>query len=540
MAGLATTLGSGAMTNSLSDLEEAQVIFVFGSNTTENHPVLGMKLRKMARTRGTKIVVVDPRRIDLVEEAVLHLPLLPGTDIALINAMANVIVKEELYDKAFVSEKTEGFEELLKVIEKYTPEEAERITGVKAEDIIKAARLYARAESAAILYCMGITQHAKGTDNVMALSNLALLCGHIGKPGTGVNPLRGQNNVQGACDVGGLPEVFPGYQKVDDPEARKKFESLWGAKLPSEPGLTLGEMVEAMLEGKIKALYIMGENPLLSDPNLHHVEEALSKLELLVVQDIFLTDTANFAHVVLPSCSFAEKDGTFTNTERRVQRVRKALEPKGEAKEDWWIISELSKRLGYPMDYSSAEEIFEEIRKATPQYAGITYKRLEREGIHWPCPSEDHPGTPILHVEKIARGKGLLVPVEYQPPQETPDSDYPFTLITGRSYYHYHTGTMTRRSKVSSHYVPEPFVEINPADAQELGIADGDLVRISSRRGQIEARAKVSERVKKGEIFSTFHFSEARVNLLTTDQMDPVAKIPELKVCAVKISKAEG
>ena len=309
---MATTLGSGAMTNSLGDLEEAEVVLVFGSNTTENHPVFGMKLRRMARTKGTKIVVVDPRRIDLVEEAVLHLPLRPGTDIALINAMANVIVKEGLYDKAFVSDNTEGFEEFLKVIERYTPEEAERITGVKAEDIVRVARLYARAERAAILYCMGITQHAKGTDNVMALSNLALLCGHIGKPGTGINPLRGQNNVQGACDMGGLPNVFPGYQRVNDPEARKKFESLWGVKLPSEPGLTLGEMMEAILEGKVKALYIMGENPLLSDPNLHHVEEALSKLELLVVQDIFFTDTARFAHVVLPSCAFAEKDGTFS------------------------------------------------------------------------------------------------------------------------------------------------------------------------------------------------------------------------------------
>jgi len=526
------------MTNSLGDLEEAEVLMVVGSNTTENHPVLGMKLRRLVRTKGAKLIVVDPRRIDLVEEAVLHLPLRPGTDVALTNTMANVIVKEGLYAKAFVAENTEGFEEFLKAVERYTPEEAERITGVKAEQIVRAARLYAQASKAAILYCMGITQHSKGTDNVKALSNLALLCGHIGRPGTGINPLRGQNNVQGACDMGGLPNVYPGYQRVDDPEVRKKFEALWGVELSPEPGLTLGEMMEAILAGKVKALYIMGENPLLSDPNLHHVEEALAKLELLVVQDIFLTETARFAHVVLPSCAFAEKDGTFTNTERRVQRVRKAVEPKGEAREDWWIISELSRRLGYAMNYRSSEEIFEEIRKATPQYAGITYRRLETQGIHWPCPSEDHPGTPILHAGKIARGKGLLVPVEYRPPYESPDSEYPFILITGRNYYHYHTGTMTRRSKVSNYYVPEPFVEINPLDAQELGISEGDLIRIVSRRGQIEARAKVSERVKRGEVFSTFHFSEARVNLLTTDKMDPVAKIPELKVTAVRIEKA--
>jgi len=537
VAGLATTLGSGAMTNSLMDIEEAELIMVLGSNTTENHPVLGMKLKRLVRSKGTKLIVVDPRRIDLVEDAVLHLALRPGTDIVLLNAMLNVIITEGLYDKEFVSEHTEGFEGLCEAVKKYTPEMAQEITGVRKEDIIAAARLYAKAKRAAILYCMGITQHTKGTDNVKALSNLALVCGHIGKPGTGINPLRGQNNVQGACDMGGLPQFLPGYQRVDDPEVRRKFEGLWGVSLPSEPGLTLVEMMDAILEGKVKALYIMGENPLLSDPNLHHVEEALAKLELLVVQDIFFTDTCKFAHVVLPSCSFAEKDGTFTNTERRVQRVRKALEPKGEAMEDWRIICELSQRLGYPMGYRSAEEIFEEIRKAVPQYAGITYRRLEKEGIHWPCPSEEHPGTPILHVGKPARGKGLLVPVEYRPPHETPDEDYPFLLITGRDYYQYHTGTMTRRSKVSNYYLPEPLLEVNPLDAQELGISEGDTVKVISRRGQVELKVKLSQRVKKGEVFSTFHFSEARVNLLTSSELDPVAKIPEFKVTAVRIEK---
>lgn len=537
VAGLAATLGSGAMTNSMDDIEDAEVILIVGSNTTENHPVFGMKIRKLARMKGTKLVVVDPRRIDLVDDAVLYLPIKPGTDIALVNAMLNVIIREELYDKKFVEENTEGFEDLVKVVEKYTPELAEEITGVPRDDIVVAARMYAKAERAAIIYCMGVTQHTKGTDNVKSLSNLALVCGHIGKPGTGVNPLRGQNNVQGACDMGGLPVFYPGYQRVDVEDVKRKFEKLWNAKLPTEPGLTVVEMGHAALEGNLKALYIMGENPLITDPDLHHMEEALKKLDFVVVQDIFFTDTCNFAHVVLPSSAFSEKDGTFTNTERRVQRVRRALKPKGEAKEDWKIISELSERLGYPMPYKNAEEIFEEIRKATPQYAGITYKRIDKVGIQWPCPTEDHPGTPILHVGKIARGKGLLVPVEYKPPKEQPDREYPFVLVTGRNYYQYHTGTMSRKCKVLNYGAPEPVLEIHPVDAHVLNIADNELVRVVGRRGNIELKAKLSDRVKRGEVFSTFHFNEARVNILTGSELDPVAKIPEFKVTAVRIEK---
>ncbi len=540
MAGLATTLGSGAMTNNLADIEEAEVALVIGSNTTENHPVFGMKLRRLARSKDLKIIVVDPRRIDLVDDAFLYLPIKPGTDIALINGMLHVIIKEGLYNKEFVESQTEGFDELVKVVERYTPEEAEKITGVKKEDIEKAARLYATANRASIIYCMGVTQHAKGTDNVKALSNLALVCGHIGKPGAGVNPLRGQNNVQGACDMGGLPVFYPGYQRVDSDEVRRKFEKLWNAKLSSEPGLTVVEMTNAILAGNLKALYIMGENPLLTDPNLHHLEEALSKLELLVVQDIFFTETCNFAHVVLPSCSFAEKDGTFTNTERRVQRVRRAIRPIGESREDWKIVAEISSRLGYKMEYQKAEDIFEEIRKATPQYAGITYRRLEKGGIQWPCPAEDHPGTPILHVGKIARGKGLIAAVEYKPPVETPDQDYPLVLITGRNYYQYHTGTMSRKSKVSNYFFSTPILEVNPADAIALGLSDNDRVKVKSRRGEVELRVKITDRVKRGEVFSTFHFNEARINLLTVDVLDPVAKIPELKVSAVKVEKVEG
>jgi len=537
VAGLAATLGSGAMTNSLGDIEEAEVIFLVGSNTTENHPVLGMKLRRLARYEGKKFIVADPRKIELAELATLYLPIRPGTDIALINGMMHVILREGWHDQEFIQEQTEGFEEFRKVVEKYTPEYVESITGVPASDIEQAAKLYGTAQRASIIYCMGITQHTKGTDNVKSLANLALLCGNIGKPGTGINPLRGQNNVQGACDMGGLPATFPGYQAVTNEELRKKFERAWGVSLPSNVGLTVVEMGDAAVDGRLKALYVMGENPVLSDPNLHHLEEALSKLELLVVQDIFFNDTCKYAHVVLPSACFAEKDGTFTNTERRVQRVRKALDPPGDAKDDWWIISEVARRMGYEMNYGSAEEIFEELRTVTPQYAGITYQRLEKQGIQWPCPTEDHPGTPILHVGKIARGKGLFTPIEYRPAAEQPDEEYSFVMMTGRSYYHYHTGTMTRKCVVCNYFVPEPYLEMNPEDAGELGIEDGNIVKVLSRRGEIELKVKLTPRVKRGEVFSTFHFSEARVNLLTGASFDPICKIPEFKVTAVRVVK---
>ncbi|SFM89263.1 formate dehydrogenase major subunit [Thermodesulforhabdus norvegica] len=526
------------MTNSIEDIDQGEVILVIGSNTTENHPVIGMRIRRAVRQKGVKLIVADPRKIDLAHEAHIYLPIRPGTDIALVNAMMHVILKEGLHDQAFIDEHTEGFEDLRRVVEKYTPEYAAEITGVKAEDIIAAARMYGSAGRAAIVYCMGITQHTKGTDNVKSLANLALICGNIGKPGSGINPLRGQNNVQGACDMGGLPATYPGYQPVNNPDVKKKFEAAWGVKLSDKVGLTVVEMGHAALDGRVKAMYVMGENPALSDPDLHHLQEAFKKLDLLIVQDIFFNDTCRYAHVVLPSASFAEKDGTFTNTERRVQRVRRALDPPGEARDDWWIISQVASRLGYPMSYESAEEIFEEIRKVTPQYAGITYKRIEKCGIQWPCPSEDHPGTPILHVGKIARGRGLLTPIEYRPPVEQPDSEFPFVLTTGRNYYHYHTGTMTRRSRVSNYYVPEPYLEMNPYDAEEMGISDGEVVKVMSRRGEIAVKVKISDRVKRGEVFSTFHFSEAAANILTIAELDPVAKIPEFKVTAVRIEKA--
>lgn len=537
MVGLATTLGSGAMTNSIADLKEADLYLVTGSNTTETHPVIGMLLRHRARFNGTKIIVVDPRKIDLVEEACLHLQPKPGDDIAWLNGFAHVIIQEKLYNKPFIEQHTEGFEALKEKVSHYTPEVVEEITGIPKDRLINAARMYATAKNAAILYCMGITQHSRGTDAVKAISNLALLCGQVGKPGSGVNPLRGQNNVQGACDMGCLPTVYPGYQGVTIKEFKDKFESAWGVPLSDKPGLTVVEMSEAAYEGKIKALYIMGENPLVTDPDLSHLKKAYGKLELLVVQDIFLTETGKLAHVVLPSRSFLEKDGTFVNTERRVQRVRKVIHGPRGARTDWEIISELSSRFGYAMDYQDPEEIFEEIRKVTPQYAGITYERLESGGLQWPVPDTTHPGTPFLHKGRIVRGKGLFVPVDHTPPPEVPDKDFPFIMSTGRDYYHYHAGSMTRKVRLLNEICPESLVEMNPSDAEKLGIKEGDQIKVIGRRGEFTSKVKVTEKVSKGVIFAKFHFAEAPVNLLTNTILDPESKIPDLKVSTVRVEK---
>lgn len=540
MVGLATTLGSGAMTNSIEDLKEADLYLVTGSNTTETHPVIGMLLRNRARFHGAKIIVVDPRKIDLVEEADLWLQPKPGDDIAWLNGLAHIIIKENLYNKPFIDQHTESFEAVKERVSRYTPEFVEKITGIPKDQLIRAARMYGSAKNAAILYCMGITQHSKGTDGVKAISNLALLCGQLGKPGSGVNPLRGQNNVQGACDMGCLPTVYPGYQGVALKELRDKFESHWEAPLSEKPGLTVVEMSQAAYEGKIKAIYIMGENPMVTDPDLSHLKKAYAKLELLVVQDIFLTESAQVAHVVLPSLSFLEKDGAFVNTERRVQRVRKALNGPEGARADWEIICDLSSRFGYPMNYGNPEEIFEEIRKVTPQYAGITYSRLESGGIQWPCPDANHPGTPILHKGKIVRGKGLFVPVDYTPPPEVPDRDYPFILSTGRDYYHYHAGSMTRKVRLLNEMCPESLVEINPSDADKLGIGEGDRVRIASRRGDFVSKVKITDKVSSGVVFAKFHFAEAPVNLLTNTVLDPESKIPDLKFSTVRVEKFNG
>lgn len=535
MAGLATVFGSGAMTNSMPEIENNDLLFVIGSNTTETHPIIGLKMKKAFR-KGAKLIVADPRRIDLVRFADLWLQQRPGTDVALLNSIVHVILKESLEDNEFIKNHTEGFEEFRASLAEFTPEVGEKITGVPKEKIIRAAMLYGKAQRPGIYYTMGITQHTHGTDNVFSIANLAMVTGNLGRESTGVNPLRGQNNVQGATDMGCAPNVYPGYQKVDIPQTKEKFEKEWGVSLSNKVGLTATEMTDAAITGALKAMYIMGENPVLSDPDMKHTVKALKNLEFLVVQDIFLTETAELADVVLPAASFAEKNGTFTNTERRVQRVRKAVNPPGDAKRDSWIIMELSKRFGYQMNYHSMEEVFHEIGRLWPAMAGITYHRIRKWGIQWPCTTPDHPGTPYLFKGGFPRGKGRFTAVNYRPSVELPDSEYPFILSTGRQLFQYHTGTMTRRtSAIEAIASGQPYVEIHPEDAGRLNIVDGQKITVSSRRGKIEICAKVTERPLRGMVFIPFHFKEAAANVLTNTATDPVCKIPELKVCAVKI-----
>ncbi len=564
MAGLAAAFGSGAMTNAMNEIETTDLILITGSNTTECHPIIGRMVKRAVDRKRAKLIVVDPRKVELVKFARIWLRPKPGTDVAWINGMLHVILDEGLWDRRYVQERTEGFEAMQATVANYTPEYVEQITGIPAQDLRRAARSYAAAPRAMILYAMGITQHTTGTDNVKSLANLAMSCGNIGIEGGGLNPLRGQNNVQGACDTGALPNVLPGYQPVTDEDVLAHFQQGWatGVRLSNQVGMSLTEMVPAALQGRLMAMLIVGENPVLSDANCSHVAAGLKALDLLVVQDIFLTETARLAHVVLPAASFAEKDGTFTNTERRVQRVRKALDPPGHALADWEIICALAQRvsrmiqsrqaaqsehgnvlvrpfsLGY-WDYQSPAEIFDELAGLTPSYAGINYQRLERGGLQWPCPSKYHPGTPYLHKDRFVRGLGRFHPVEYRPPAEVPDGEYPFYLSTGRIRFHYHTGTMTRRSRGLDCIAPEGFIEMNLLDAESLGITDGDWVRVISRRGAIKARVKLTERCSAGMIFSTFHFKEVPVNLLTNDALDPIGKIPEYKVCAVRVEKVE-
>lgn len=538
VAGLAAAFGSGAMTNSIEEIEFTDVILATGTNTTENHPVISSRIKRAVRLHDAKLIVIDPREIDLVKYAALWLRQKPGTDVAVLNGMMNVIIAEGIYAMEYVENRTEGFAALKKTVAAYTPEQVEKISGVPAEELKAAARLYGKANRASLLYAMGITQHITGTDNVKSCANLAMLCGKVGIEGGGVNPLRGQNNVQGACDMGALPNLFPAYQPVASDEARAKFEKAWGAALSAKPGKTVVEIMEAAHKGEIKALYIMGENPMLSDPDLTHVEASLKQLDLLIVQDIFLTETARLADVVLPSACFAEKDGTFTNTERRVQRIRKAVPAPGQAKADWEIIAGISTKMGYPMNYASAGAIMAEINAVTPSYAGITYERLEQEGLQWPCPDTDHPGTRFLHRDRFSRGRGLFHAIDYIPPAELPDENYPLILSTGRVLYHYHTGTMTRLSKGATERCTESLAELHPLDAAKLGVADGQMVKVTSRRGTVQVRAKVTTRSDRGMIFMNFHFHEAAVNLLTNPALDPIGKIPEYKVCAVRVEAA--
>lgn len=535
MAGLAAAFGSGAMTNSMGDIEEAHVILVTGSNPTDNHPIVDLHIRRAVAHHGAKLIVVDPRGLELVKYAHTWLRPRPGTDVVWLNGLMHFIIKEGLWDRSYVEERTENFSLLEKTVKKYDPEFVERITGIPAHDLKTVARLYAEAEVATIVYAMGITQHAAGTDNVKSIANLAMLCGNVGIEGGGVNPLRGQNNVQGACDMGALADVLPGYQSLSDPGVIEKFERAWKVKVSPKPGLVVTEIWPAIAQNKLKALYIMGENPVASNPNASQVTAALKKLDFLVVQDIFMTETANLAHVVLPAVSFAEKDGTFTNTERRVQRVRKALSPVGQARADWEIICELAGRTGYPMDYHSPDEIMEEIAQLTPIYGGIHYDRLEQGGLQWPCPNRDHPGTPILHRGRFTRGRGLFHPVEFIPPGELPDETYPFILSTGRVLHHYNSGTMTRKVPGLQVLYPEPLLEVHPKDAEEFGIEEKSMVKVSSRRGELVARVQLTTRCPERVVFIPFHFRRAAANFLTIGALDAVSKIPEYKVCAVKI-----
>jgi formate dehydrogenase alpha subunit len=536
VVGLAAAFGSGAMTNSLPELQNAKCIFIIGSNTTENHPIAAKWIFR-GKANGARLIVADPRWIQLSDMADIAVQQRLGTDVALINGLMHIIIKEGWHDKAYVEERTEGFAELAAHLENYPPDKVSQITGIPPETLKRMAKMYATNKPASIVYCMGITQHTTGVDNVKSLANLAMLTGNVGFASAGVNPLRGQNNVQGACDMGGLPNVFTGYQPVADEAANKKFSEAWGKDLPKKPGLTILEMFNGIDEGKIKALYVVGENPMVTDPDLHHVEAALKKLDIFIVQDIFLTQTAQFADIVLTGTSFAEKDGTFSNTERRVNLVRQAIKPIGESRPDWQITQDLSSRMGYPMNYASAEEIFEEIKKLTPSYAGMSYARLGEAGLQWPCPTPEHPGTMYLHKDRFTRGKGALSVIEYKPPNEVVDVDFPMWLSTGRSFVHYHSGSMTRVSPSLHRELETGYMEISPTDARDLGIKDGERVKVSSRRGEIQIKAKISRKVDRGVVFIPFHFAEAAANMLTNPAYDPAAKIPEYKVCAVKVEK---
>lgn len=539
VAGLAQSFGSGAMTNSINEISDAACILAIGTNTTVAHPVIGLQIKKAVRN-GAKLIVANPREIDLSRIASIFLQHRPGTDVALLMGMMRVIVDEKLFDATFIEKRCENFKAFRKSLDDFDLDFVERTTGVPRKKIVEAARCYAVNEPATILFAMGITQHTHGTDNVLATSNMALLTGNIGKPATGVNPLRGQNNVQGACDMGALPNVYPGYQKVDNQEAKSKFESAWGCSLSGSPGLTHMEIFDSIYEGKIKALYLVGENPMLSEANAGHVEEAIDKLDFLVVQDIFLSETARLADVVLPAASFAEKDGTFTNTERRVQRVRKAIEPVGNAKPDWRITCRIAKKLdGKGFDFSHPTEIMGEIASLTPSYKGISYDRLEKGGLQWPCVTPEHPGTPILHTERFAtkNGKAKFMPLEYKPSAELPDDEYPLILTTERSLYHFHTATMTRKVDGLNVLRNHELAEINPKDADAMGIVDGETVRVISRRGEVTTKVRVTDISSPGVICMTFHFAESPTNVLTNPALDPVAKIPETKVCAVRMEK---
>ena len=541
-------LGSSGMSNTAAEVIHSDVFLVTGSNTAETHPIIALQMKAAVAKHGAQLIVVDPRRVEMVNWATLWLPEKPGTDVPLYSAMAHVIIKERLYNQDFIERRTEGFVDFAKSMEKFTPEYAEAISGVDRNLIIQAARLYARAKNAAIYWALGIPEHSHGTDNAMSLIHLALLTGQIGRPGTGLNPLRGQNNVQGASDSGAMPWHYPGYQRVDDEAAARKFEQAWhieSGALNRRPGLTTTEILSSVRAGGVRALHIMGENPMMSEPNLNHTRQMIEQLEFLSAQDLFINESCAYADVFLPAASWAEKEGTFTNTDRRVQRVRKAMEPRGQARADWQIVCDLAarieKRLGRPQTaywaYQTPAEVLAEMGRVVPEYAGVKYPRIETEGLQTPVWDDNHPGTPFLFAESFPRGRGKFHALEYIPSVELPDAEYPFILTTGRLLEHWHGGTLTRHSKLDELY-PVARIEINPADAARLKVEDDQPVRVSSRRGTVVLRAWVTQRTTVGVVFIPMHFHEAAANLLTIDALDPLAKIPEYKACAVRIAAA--
>ena len=537
MAGLATSLGAGAATNSLEQMQDIDTLFLFGSNPTEGHPIVGLHLKK-GLANGAKLVVADPRKTWMAKRADVWLNLKPGSNIALLNGIINVILENGWENAGFIGKRTEGIDKLRAKVQEYDLDRVEKLTGVSRDKIIEAARLYAQADKSMIVYGLGVTEHQTGTENAMAIANLALVCGQIGRSATGIMALRGQNNVQGASDLGPLPATLPGYQSVTDPKCREKFQKAWGVTIKDKPGLKSVEMLDECVKGKFKGIFILGEDPAHTDPDLVHVRKALESVDFLVVQDIFPTETTKYAHVILPGASFAEKDGTFTNGERRVQRIRKAVEPVA-GLADWEVICKVSTLMGYPMSYTHPSEIMDEIASLVPIYGGISYDRIEEKGIQWPCPTKDHPGTTTLYTDLFSRPGGLaqFMVLDHQGSAEVPDETYPLVLITGRIREHYNNGSMTRRSSGISELVPEELVEISLADAQSLGINHMDWVKVSSRRGELQVRAKVTERSQAGNVFMTFHHQNALTNVLTSEHRDPITGTPEYKSCAVRVER---
>ncbi len=541
VAALLETIGSGAVSNQVADGTRAEVIIVIGARPNDNHPVAATFM-KNAAVNGSKLIVIEPYNSEMYLHAHGFLQVRPGTDVLLLNGMMHTIINEGLHDQSFIDAHTDGFAALRETVQQYSPEKVAPICAIAADTIKEVARLYATAKTAIIFWGMGISQHVHGTDNARCLISLALMTGQIGRPGTGLHPLRGQNNVQGASDMGLIPMVYPDYQPVNDAEIKKKFEELWGTELDPDSGKTVVEIMHSVYAGEITGMYIMGENPAMSDPNLQHAREALTRLQHLVVQDIFFTETCGFADVILPASAFPEKSGTFTNTDRRVQLGRQAITPPGDARQDLWIIQELARRLGLDWDYPGPETVFEEIRQAVPSMAGMTWERLEQhDSLTYPLTREDDPGEPIIFRDGVfptEDGRGRFVAAEYIEAAELPDDDYPFIFMTGRQLEHWHTGTMTRHSRVLNTIEPWPYILINPEDLRALEMESGDLLEVESRRGKLTVATRVDEGMQPGVVMMPFTYNEAAANLITNDALDPFGKIPEFKFCAIRVGKS--